>query len=168
TCIRDRILALLILTGLVGMPAYAEAVIFKSATGYGLKDGSGKVVLKPVYQSVSQCTYTPSKRFIVPMHAMDEVQEKKLELFKIKKNNLYGTAASSGRITNPCKYKDIEITDNGEVKLHTEDDVKYANPVKNAAKNTGNTMITIIALPVTIVGAVMMPIEAVSKMGRKE
>ena len=164
-----KILSLLLLLNFIGVQVFAsDTVIFKSAGKYGLKSADGEVVLKPVYQEISRLSYTPSKKFIVPMHAMDDVQPKELDLFKIKKNNLWGTANSDGKITNPCKYNKIEVTDNGEIKLHTADDVKYANPVKNAMKNTKDTMVTIIALPVTIVGAVMMPIEAVSKMGKKE
>ena len=57
--------------------------IYTSGGLYGLKDDSGKIVLPAKYQSVEQLTYTPSKKIIIPMHAMDEVEAKKLDMYKI-------------------------------------------------------------------------------------
>jgi len=166
-CMKKILALFLLLNFTVLQVLAADAVIFKSSGGYGLKSANGKVLLQPVYQEVVRLSYTPAKKFIVPMHAMDEVQAKQLDLYRVKKNNLYGVADDDGKLDVPCKYTKIEVTDNGELKLYTKDEVKYANPVKNVMKNTKDTMVTVIALPVTIVGAVMMPIEAISKMGRK-
>ena len=142
--------------------------IYTSGGLYGLKDDSGKIVLPAKYQSVEQLTYTPSKKIIIPMHAMDEVEAKKLDLYKIKQNNMYGIASNSGHIIRECKYKSVDVDSNGDIKYTTTDNkTEYEHPVMNAAKSVKDTVVTVVGLPVTLIGAVMIPIEAISKIGRK-
>lgn len=152
----------------ISLPVFS-AVIYNSGGLYGLKDNSGKVVLNAQYQAVEQLSYTPSKKVIIPMHAMDEVEVKKLDLYKIKKNNLWGVSTSGGHISHECKYKNIETDSNGDlIFTNTDGSTEYAHPVLNVAKATRDTFVTIIGLPVTLVGAAMIPIEAVSKVGQKK
>ena len=159
------ILSILLIT-LVNMPVYS-AVIYSAGGKYGLKDDSGKVILNPQYQSVVQLTYTPSKKVIIPMHAMDEVQVKKLDFYKVKQNNLWGVANSHGKITHECKYKDVQTDSNGDITFTLPNGTtEYAHPVLNGAKAARDTLVTIVGLPVTLIGACMIPIEAISKAGR--
>ena len=164
-----KVVLLFLIFGIIILPvlAAADSVIFKTSKGKGLKSQDGSIVLNPEYQEISRLSYTPKKNYIIPMHALDEVKSEQLDLYKIKKNNLWGVADINGKITVPCKYDKIEVTETGALKLFTGESEKYANPYKNAAKVTGNTVITIVALPVTIIGAIMMPIEAMSKIGQK-
>lgn len=153
-------------SALLSMPVYS-ATIFASGGKYGLKDDSGKVILNPQYQSVVQLTYTPSKKVIIPMHAMDEVQVKKLEFYKVKQNNLWGVANTHGKITHECKYKDVQTDSNGDITFTLPNGTtEYAHPVLNGAKAARDTLVTIVGLPVTLIGACMIPIEAISKAGR--
>ena len=111
------------------MPVFS-ANIYSSCGKYGLKDDSGKVVLNAQYQKIEQLSYTPSKKVIIPMHAMDEAEVKKLELYKIKQNNLWGVANSNGRVTHECKYKAVDTDSNGDVQFTLQDgSVQYAHPV---------------------------------------
>lgn len=155
-----------ILFNFIMMPVYS-AVIYSLGGWYGLKNESGRVVLGAEYQAIEQLTYTPSKKVIIPMHAMDEVEVKKLDLYKIKKNNLWGVAGSDGRVIYKCKYKNVEADGNGDIKFTFLDgSTEYAHPVMNGAKAARDTLVTIVGLPVTIIGACMIPVEAVSKAGR--
>ena len=145
------------------LPIYAASV-YQAGGYYGLKDDSGKVVLNAQYQAIEQLTYQPSKKIIIPMHAMDETGLKKLNCYRIKKNNLWGIATSSGKIYQECKYKKIDVDSNGDVVFTLTDGTrKYAHPVINTTKAVRDTAVTVIGLPVTIIGAVMLPIEAISK-----
>lgn len=153
---------------LLSLPAFSSE-IFTSSGLYGLKDSSGKIVLPAKYQSVEQLTYTPSKKIIIPMHAMDEVEAKKLDMYKIKQNNLYGIASNNGHIVRECSYKSVDVDSNGDIKYTTTDNkTEYEHPVMNAAKSVKDTFVTVVGLPVTLIGAVMIPIEAISKIGRKD
>ena len=141
-----------------------SATIYKSGNSYGLKDDSGQIILAPKYQQIEQLSYTPSKRVIIPMHAMDEAEVKKLNTYKIKQNNLWGAANSKGKVIYECKYKNVTTDSNGDIVLTSTDGKEiYPHPVVNAAKAGRDTITTIVGLPVTILGAVMIPIEAVSK-----
>lgn len=156
----------LLIINLISTPVFSTT-IYTSGGFYGLKDKNGKVVLNPQYQSIQQLSYTPSKKIIIPMHAMDEVEIKKLDLYKIKKNGLWGIANSNGHTTHECKYKNIEADGNGDVVFILNDGTKeYAHPVLNIAKSARDTLVTVVGLPVTLLGTVMIPIEAVSKAGR--
>ena len=158
-----KILLLILLLNLIYMPVFS-AQIYKSGSLYGLKSDNGNVVLTAQYQGIEQFSYTPSKKVIIPMHAMDEVCDKKLNLYKLKKNNLYGVSNSNGRIIHECKYRNIEPDSNGDLKFTLPDGtIEYAHPIINASKSLRDTAVTIVGLPVTILGAVMIPIEAVSK-----
>lgn len=162
----NRILSVLVLLSVLCMPVYSASV-YQSGGRYGIKDDNGNVVLKAQYQYAEQLSYTPSKKVIIPMHAMDEVEVKKLDLYKIKQNNLFGVANSHGKVIHECKYKNVESDSNGDLKLTLPNGtVEYAHPVMNAVKATRDTFVTIIGLPVTLVGAAMIPIEAVSKVGK--
>ena len=159
--------SLILLIIFINLPVYSS-VIYKTGSLYGMKNDNGKVILKPEYQSIEQLSYTPSKKVIIPMHSMDEIKSKKLNLYKIKKNGLYGVSNSQGHILNECDYKDIQTEDNGEIKLVLKDgSIEYAHPVKNTMKTISNAATSIVGLPVTIVGVMMMPIEAISKVGQK-
>ena len=161
-----RFIVLTMVLNLIIMPVFS-AVIYRSGTGCGLKDNNGNIILPPNYQAIEQLSYTPSKKIIIPMHAMDEVETKKLDIYKIKKNNLWGAANSSGRIIKDCQYKNITADSNGDLVLTlTDGSTEYAHPVLNATKAARDTLVTIVGLPVTLLGAVMIPIEAVSKAGR--
>ena len=164
----NKILSVFIAFTFICMPVYS-AVIYQSGGKYGIRDDSGSVVLKAQYQSVEQLAYTPSKKVIIPMHAMDEVEVKKLDLYKIKQNNLFGVANSNGKIVHECEYKNVETDSNGDIKFTLKDgSVEYAHPVMNVAKATRDTFVTIVGLPVTLIGAAMIPIEAVSKVGKSK
>jgi hypothetical protein len=159
----------LFLVGILGLTltqAFADTSIYKSGNYYGLKDSSGKVLAKPIYQEIKQLSYKPQKRVLIPMHTMDEVSEKTLDYYKVKKNNLYGVMNSNGGLSCECEYSDVEVSDNGEIRLKTNDGYKYLHPLKNASKVTKDTMMTVVGIPVTILGTAMMPIEALSKIGR--
>ncbi len=161
-----KIFVFCMVSALLSMPVYSST-IFVSGGKYGLKDDSGKVVLPPQYQSVVQLTYTPSKKVIIPMHAMDEVEVKKLDLYKVKQNNFWGIANSHGRITHECKYKDVQTDSNGDIIFTLSGGkTEYAHPVLNGTKAVRDTFVTVIGLPVTLIGACMIPIEAISKAGR--
>ncbi|MCR5265786.1 MAG: WG repeat-containing protein [Cyanobacteria bacterium RUI128] len=161
-----KILSAFVVLAFLCMPVFS-AVIYQSGGKYGLKDGSGNIVLKAQYQTIEQLSYTPSKKVIIPMHAMDEVESKKLDMYKIKQNNLFGVANTHGKIVYECKYKNVEADSNGDLKLILSDGtVEYAHPVMNAAKAARDTLVTVVGLPVTLIGAVMLPIEAVSKVGK--
>lgn len=161
-----KIIVLLLIGIFISVPVYS-ATVFCSAGKYGLKNDSGKVVLNAQYQSIQQLSYTPSKKVIIPMHAMDKVEVKKLDLYKIKTNNLWGVVNSNGHITHECTYKNIELDSNGDLIFTLANGTtQYAHPVMNVVKATRDTFVTIIGLPVTLIGAVMIPIEAVSKVGK--
>ena len=161
-----NIVCTMVLLGFVSMPVFS-ATVYQAGGKCGLKDKNGNVVLNAQYQSVEQLSYTPSKKVIIPMHAMDEVQTKKLNIYKIKKNGLWGIANSHGKILSDCVYKNVSADSNGDIQLtQTDGTVQYAHPVMNAAKATRDTLVTIVGLPVTLVGAAMIPVEAVSKAGR--
>ncbi len=160
------LILIFVLFNFVMMPVYS-ATVYSSAGKYGLKDDSGKVVLSAQYQAVEQLSYTPSKKVIIPMHAMDEVQVKKLGMYKIKKNSLWGLATAGGHVSHECKYKAVETDGNGDVVFTLPDGTKeYAHPVLNGAKAARDTLVTVVGLPVTLIGACMIPIEAISKAGR--
>lgn len=162
-----KILSIFIMMNLMAIQCFT-ATVFTSGGKYGLKN-DGKVVLKAEYQAIEQLSYTPSKRVIIPMHSMDEVEAKKLDLYKIKKNNLWGVANDNGRILNECKYKNVVVDENGNIQFTLPDGTtESANPVKSFTKNASNAVVGIVGLPVTIVGVMMMPIEAVSKIGRSK
>lgn len=161
-----NIVCTMVLLGFVSMPVFS-AVVFNQGGRYGMKDDSGKVVLAPQYQIIEQISYTPSKKVVIPMHAMDEVKSKNLNLYKIKKNGLWGVVNSKGKLIHECKYKNIEADSNGDIKYTLPNGtVEYAHPVLNGAKAARDTLVTIVGLPVTLVGAAMIPVEAVSKAGR--
>ena len=153
---------------IASMPVYS-ATVYTTCGLYGLKNDDGNVVLSPKYQAIEELSYTPSKKIIIPMHAMDEVEVKKLNLFKIKQNNLWGVSTANGNIIHECKYKAVDVDSNGDLRFtNPNGSTEYAHPVLNTAKTVKDSFVTIIGLPVTIVGAVMIPIEAISKAGRKE
>ncbi len=161
-----KLLSLLLLLNIICLPTFSS-VIYQSGGRYGLKDDSGNPVITAQYQKIEQLSYTPSKKVIIPMHAMDEVEVKKLGIYKVKQNNLWGVVNSKGKLIHECKYKNIEADSNGDIKYTLPNGtVEYAHPVLNGAKAARDTMVTIVGLPVTLLGTVMIPIEAVSKAGR--
>ena len=161
-----KILSALLSIFVFSMPVFS-ATVYQAGGKFGLKDDSGKVILNPQYQSVVQLTYTPSKKVIIPMHAMDEVEVKKLDFYKVKQNNLWGVVNSHGKITHECKYKDVQTDSNGDITFTLPNGTtEYAHPVLNGAKAARDTLVTIVGLPVTLIGACMIPIEAISKAGR--
>lgn len=161
-----KILSVLLSLFVFCMPVFS-ATVYQAGGKYGLKDKNGNVVLNAQYQSIEQLSYIPSKKVIIPMHAMDEVEVKKLDIYKVKQNNLWGVVNSKGKLIHECKYKNIEADSNGDIKYTLPNGtVEYAHPVLNGAKAARDTMVTIVGLPVTLLGTVMIPIEAVSKAGR--
>lgn len=163
-----KLIVLSLFIYLSAIPVFS-AQIFKSNNYYGLKNSKGEVILNTQYNAIEQLSYSPSKKVIIPMHAMDDTQPKKLELYKIKQNNLWGVANSSGKVIKECKYKNIEADNNGDlIYTHSDGTTEYAHPVLNATKAARDTIVTIVGLPVTIIGTVMIPIEAVSKASRKK
>ena len=134
---------------------------------YGIKDDNGEVVLKADYSQITQMKYTPTKTILIPMQATNEIKEVESNYYKIKKNGLYGVANSNGKILHETKYDDVTLNEFGEILLVQNGEETVANPVKNTMKATGKTVESIIGLPVTIVAGVMIPIEMISKMGRK-
>lgn len=158
-----RIFIILFLVCFTIMPVFS-AIVYQSNGVYGLKDKNNKIVLTAQYQAIEQLTYTPSQKVIIPMHAMDEISVKTLNFYKTKKNNLWGVVNSQGHIIRECTYKNVEADSNGDIKLVlTDGNVEYVHPVINAAKAARDTLVTIAGLPVTLIGAVMIPIEAISK-----
>ncbi|MBO6273326.1 WG repeat-containing protein [bacterium] len=162
-----KIVTFILFINIIVMPVFSSS-IFSSGGKYGLKDNKGNIVLNAQFQTIEQFSYTPSKKVIIPMHAMDEVEVKKLDLYKAKKSNLWGVVNSNGHITHDFKYKNIEVDTNGDLIFTlTDGSVQYAHPLLNSAKAVRDTFVTVIGLPVTLIGAVMIPIEAVSKVGKK-
>lgn len=161
-----KILLILLLFNFMMMPVWS-AVVYSSGGMYGLKDDSGKVILRAQYQFVGQMSYTPSKKVIIPMHAMDVARPVKLDLYEIKKGGLWGVANSHGKVIHECKYKSVEADSNGDLQFVLPDgSVEYAHPVMNVAKAARDTLVTVVGLPVTLIGAAMLPIEAISKVGK--
>ena len=163
-----KILMVFICLTILSMPVFS-ATVYKSGTCYGLKDDNGNVILNAQYSAIEQLSYTPSKKVIIPMHAMDDNGVKKLKYYRIKKNNLWGLASASGRVVKECNYKNVEADSNGDIMFTlTDGSVKYEHPVMNISKSVRDTAVTVVGLPVTIIGALMIPIEAVTKAGNSK
>ena len=158
---------LIIFLTIIFMQSCYAANIYSASGMYGLKDDNGSVVLKAQYSEITQLKYTPPKAVLIPMQATNEVKTVETNFYKIKKGALCGIANSDGKIVHDVKYDDVKLNDYGEVVLIKDGAETLANPVKNSMKATGKTVESIIGLPVTIVAGVMIPIEMISKIGRK-
>ena len=144
------------------------ATIFSSNNMYGLKDDNGKIILKAQYESVKQLEYKPIKTILIPMQSTKEVKNVKLDSFKIKKDGLYGVSDSEGKIICPVKYDDVKVNEYGEILTVKGNVETLLNPVKNSVKKTTKTVESIVGLPVTIVAGALMPVEVISKIGKKK
>ena len=143
------------------------ATIFSSSNLYGLKDEEGNVILKAQYQSISQLEYTPVKTILIPMQSTKQVKTVKLDSYKIEKDGKYGVSDGTGKIICACKYDDIQVNSYGEIVMIRGKEEILLNPVKNSMKKTTKTVESIVGLPVTIVAGVLMPVEVISKIGKK-
>lgn len=143
------------------------ATVFSSSGLYGLKDDNNEVILKAQYSEITQLKYTPPKTVLIPMKATNEVKTVETKYYKIKKNGKYGIANSEGRIIHEIKYDDVKLNEYGGIVLIKDGAEILANPIKNSVKATAKTAESIVGLPVTIVAGVMIPIEMLSKIGRK-
>lgn len=143
------------------------ATIFSNDNLYGLKDDSGNIVAKAQYQSVKQLEYTPIKTILIPMQSTKEVKNVKLNSFKVQKNGLYGVIDETGKTICACRYDNIKVNEYGEIITVKGDEEALLNPVKNSMKKTTKTVESIVGLPVTIVAGALMPIEVISKIGKK-
>ena len=146
--------------------AYA-ATIFTNQGLYGLKDDDGKVVIKPLYQNITQLQYTPVKTVLIPMQSTKENEPVKTNYFKVKDNGLYGVVDNEGKTICNLKYDDIKINEYGEIITVKNGEETLLNPVKNKVKKTTKTVESIVGLPVTIVAGALMPIQVISKIGKK-
>ena len=143
------------------------ATIFTSSGKYGLKDENGNIVLNPQYEKIVNLKYTPIKTILIPMKATQEPKEKTSDYFKIKLNGKYGIADTNGKVLYKPHYDDVKLNEYGEIILVQNSEEIIANPIKNSMKKVRKTTESIVGLPVTIVAGVLIPIEMVSKIGRK-
>ncbi len=149
------------------MAQVQAATIFSSDKLYGLKDDDGNIVLKAQYQKIEQLEYTPVKTILVPMQSTKENKPVKTDKYKIQKNGLYGVSDDEGKIICDIKYDDVKLNAYGEIVTIKGDKETPLNPVKNKVKKTTKTVESIVGLPVTIVASVLMPVEVISKIGKK-
>ncbi len=141
--------------------------IFSSGSLYGLKDDEGHIIVKAEYQKMEQLEYTPVKTILIPMQSTKEVKAVKLDSYKVQKDNLFGVVDNTGKIICACKYDNIKVNEYGEIITVKEGKETPLNPVKNRMKKTTKTVESIVGLPVTIVAGALMPIEVISKIGKK-
>jgi len=142
------------------------STIFSSNNLYGLKNGDN-VVAKAQYQKIEQLEYTPIKTILIPMQSTKEVKTVKLNNYKVMKNGLYGVIDENGKIICACKYDNIKVNEYGEIITIKGEEETLINPIKNTMKKTTKTVESIVGLPVTIVAGALMPIEVISKIGKK-
>ena len=142
------------------------ATIFSSNKLYGLKDG-GNIVVKAQYQKIEQLEYKPIKTILIPMQSTKEVKSIKLNSYKVMKNGLYGVVDENGKTICDCKYDEIKVNEYGEIITVKGNEETLINPLKNSMKKTTKTVESIVGLPVTIVAGALMPVEVISKIGRK-
>lgn len=143
------------------------ATIFSSGSLYGIKDSEGNIVADAQYQSIEQLQYTPVKTILIPMQSTKEVKPVKLESYKVKKDGLYGVINAEGKTICACKFDNIKVNEYGEIITVKGNSETLINPVKNRMKKTTKTVESIVGLPVTIVAGALMPIEVISKIGKK-
>ena len=149
------------------MAQVQAATIFSNNKLYGLKDDNGNIVLKAQYQQIEQLEYTPVKTILVPMQSTKENKPVKSNKYKIQQNGLFGVSDDEGNIICETKYDDIKMNAYGEIITVKGDKETLLNPVKNKVKKTTKTVESIVGLPVTIVASVLMPVEVISKIGKK-
>ena len=142
------------------------STIFSSNNLYGLKNGDN-VVAKAQYQKIEQLEYTPIKTILIPMQSTKEVKTVKLNNYKVMKNGLYGVIDENGKTICACKYDKIKVNEYGEIITIKGEEETLINPIKNTMKKTTKTVESIVGLPVTIVAGALMPIEVISKIGKK-
>jgi len=143
------------------------ATIFSQNNLYGLKDNDGNIVLKAQYNKIEQLQYVPIKTILVPMQSTKTPKPVKLDSYKISKDGLYGVADSNGKIICSIQFSDIKVNEYGEIITVKGTQETLLNPVKNSVKKTTKTVESIVGLPVTIVAGALMPVEVISKIGRK-
>ena len=147
-------------------PCFA-VTIFQSGKLYGLKDNNSKVILKAEYQKIVQLEYTPVKTILIPMQSTKEPKKVQLKSYKVEKDNLWGVVDDTGKIIIDCRYDDIRVNQYGEIIFKKGDEEILLNPVKNTAKKAAKTVEAIAGLPVTIIAGALLPVEVISKMGKK-
>ena len=143
------------------------ASIFQSGKLYGLKDDNGKVIAKAEYQKIVQLQYVPVKTILIPMQSTKEPKTVVLKSYKVQKDNLWGVITNEGKTVIDCKYDDIRVNQYGEIVFKKGDEEILLNPAKNTAKKAAKTVEAIAGLPVTIVAGALLPVEVISKMGKK-
>ncbi len=152
---------------LLFMAQLQAETIFSSGNLYGLKDDEGNVIVKAQYQKMEQLEYTPVKTILIPMQSTKEVKAVKLDSYKVQKDNLFGVIDNEGKTICACKYDDVKVNEYGEIITVKEGKETLLNPVKNKMKKAKKTAESIVGLPVTIVAGALMPIEVISKIGKK-
>ena len=143
------------------------ANVFTQNGSYGLKDDEGNVILKAQYKSIKQLEYVPVKTVLIPMQSTKNPAPVKLDSYKVQQNNLWGVFSSKGKKIADCKYDEIKVNDYGSIILVKDGNETVLHPAKNTAKKTTKTLEAVVGLPVTIVAGAMMPIEVISKLGKK-
>ena len=152
---------------LLFMAQLQAETIFSSGNLYGLTDDEGNVIVKAQYQKMEQLEYTPVKTILIPMQSTKEVKAVKLDSYKVQKDNLFGVIDNEGKTICACKYDDVKVNEYGEIITVKEGKETLLNPVKNKMKKAKKTAESIVGLPVTIVAGALMPIEVISKIGKK-
>lgn len=142
--------------------------IFSSNNLYGLKNDDGKVVASAQYEKLAQLQYTPIKTILIPMQSTKEVKPVKLTSYKALKNGLWGVINEEGKTICDFKYDEIKVNEYGEIIVVKDSQEALLNPVKNTMKKTTKTVESIVGLPVTIVAGALMPVEVISKIGKKK
>lgn len=158
---------LILVLALLTMQSCFASVIFQSGKLYGLKDDNSKVILKAQYQKIVQLEYTPVKTILIPMQSTKEPKKVQLKSYKVQKDNLWGVVDNTGKTVIDCRYDDIRVNQYGEIIFKKGDEEILLNPVKNTAKKAAKTVEAIAGLPVTIVAGALLPVEVISKMGKK-
>ncbi|MBQ8476810.1 WG repeat-containing protein [bacterium] len=143
------------------------AQIYTSGNLSGLKDDAGNIIVKAQYQKITQLQYTPIKTILIPMQSTKEVKAVVLDSYKVQKDGLWGVIDNTGKVICAPKYDDIKVNEYGEI-ITVKGGIENAlNPVKNSMKKTSKTVESIVGLPVTIVAGALMPVEVISKIGKK-
>ena len=143
------------------------AEIFQSGKLFGLKNNKGKIVAKAQYQKIEQLKYTPVKTVLIPMQSTNPVKSVTTNFFKAQKNNKWGVLNEEGKNLSEFNYDDILVDEYGSIVLVKGNEKIMLNPVKSKFKKTSKTLEAVVGLPVTIVAGALMPVEVISKMGKK-
>ena len=142
------------------------AEIFSNGNLYGIKN-DGKITAEAKYDKIIQLQYVPIKTVLVPMQSTKENKPVKLDSYKASLNGFWGVIDENGKKLCDFKYDDIKVNEYGEIIVVKDKEETLLNPVKNTMKKTTKTIESVVGLPVTIVAGALMPIEVISKIGKK-